>query len=94
MSESRSPMSDTLKPKGLYSPWNFPGQNTGVGRLFLLQGIFPTQGSNPDLAHCRWIIYPLSYKGSPRILKLKGTLTGVPWLGLSPLSLPKPRFNL
>ena len=56
-------MSDSLR---LYSPWNSPGQNTGVGNL--LQGIFPTQGSNPDLLHCRWIPYQLSHKGSPRIL--------------------------
>ena len=52
-----------------YSPWNFPGQNTGVGTLSLLQGIFPTQGSNPGLPHCRHIIYQLSHKGSPRILE-------------------------
>ena len=39
------------------SPWNSPGQNTGVGSLSLLQGIFPTQGSNPGLLHCRWILY-------------------------------------
>ena len=38
---------------GLYSPWNSPGQNTGVGSLSLLQGIFPTQGSNPGLLHCK-----------------------------------------
>ena len=36
----------------LYSPWNSPGQNTGVGSPSLLQGIFPTQGSNPGLPHC------------------------------------------
>ena len=99
----------SLPPHGLYSPWNFPGQNTGVvsrslfqgieprvsipspgikprslalqvdslpaeppgkpkntgvGSLSLLQGIFPTQESNQDLLHCRWIIYPLSYQGS------------------------------
>ena len=34
------------------SPWNSPDQNTGVGSLSHLQGIFPTQGSNPDLPHC------------------------------------------
>ena len=50
-------------PYGLYSPWNSPGQNTGVGSLFLLQGIFPTQGSNPGLPHCRQILYQLSHKG-------------------------------
>ena len=52
-----------------YSPWNSPGQNTGVGRLSLLQGIFPTQGSNPGLLHCRQILHQLSHKGSPRILE-------------------------
>ena len=46
----------------LYSPWNSPGQNIGVGSLFLLQGIFPTQGSNPGLLHCRWILYQQSHK--------------------------------
>ena len=50
-------------------PWNSPGQNTGVGSLSLLQGIFPTQGSNPGLPHCRQILYQLSYKGSPRTLE-------------------------
>ena len=54
-------------PQGLYSPWNSPGQNTGVGSLSLLQGIFPIQGLNPGLLHCRRIFYQLSHKGSPRI---------------------------
>ena len=56
-------------PHGLYSPWNSPGQNIGKGSCFLLQGIFPIQGSNPGLPHCRWILYQLSHKGSPRILE-------------------------
>ena len=60
---------DSLRPHGLYSPWNSPGQNTGVGSLSLLQGIFPTQGSNPGLPHYRWILYQLSHQGSPRILE-------------------------
>ena len=113
-SESCSVLSDSLPPHGVYSPWNFPGQNTGVGSLSSLQEIFPTQGSNPglphcrrffttqvshiagdslpaesqgkrknigvgslsllhiltqelnwDLLHCRWILYKLSYQGSP-----------------------------
>jgi len=64
-SESRSVMFDSLWPHGLYIPWNSPGQNTGVGSLSLLQGIFPTQGSNPCLLHCRRILYQLSHKGSP-----------------------------
>ena len=62
-------MSDSLQPHGPYSPWNSPGQNTGVGSLSLLQGIFPTQGSNPGLLHYGWILYQLSHKGSPRILE-------------------------
>ena len=48
-SESCSVVSNSLQPRGLYHPWNFPGQNTGVGSLSLLQGIFPTQGLNPGL---------------------------------------------
>ena len=67
-SESRLVVSDSLRPHGLYSWWNSPGQNTGVGSLSLLQGIFPTQGSNLGLPHCRWILYQLSHKGSPRPL--------------------------
>ena len=46
-------------------PWNSPGQNTGVGNLSLLQGIFPTQESNQGILHCRQILYQLSYEGSP-----------------------------
>ena len=101
-------MADSLRPHGLYSPYSSLGQNTGVGSLSLLQGIFPTQGSNPglphcgmdsllaepqgkpkntgvgslsllqrnfltqelnqDLLHCRWILYQLSYQGSPNTL--------------------------
>ncbi len=57
-------MSDSLRPHGLYSPWNSPGQNTGVGSCSLLQGIFPTQGLNPGLLHCRQILYCLSHQGS------------------------------
>ena len=43
-------------------PWNSPGQNTEVGILSLLQGIFPTQGLNPGLLHCRQILYQLSHR--------------------------------
>ena len=68
-SESRSVVSYSLWPHGLYSPWNSSGQNTEVSSLSLLQGIFPTQGSNPGLLHCRQILYQLSHKGSPRILE-------------------------
>ena len=59
----------TLWPHGLYSPWNSLGQNTGMGSFCLLQGIIPTQGSNPGLLHCRQILYQLSHKRSPRILE-------------------------
>ena len=53
----------------LCSPWNSPGQNTGVGSLSLLQEIFPTQGSNPGFPLCRQILCQLSHQGSPRILE-------------------------
>ena len=58
----------TLWPHRLYSPWNSLGQNTGMGSLSHLQGIFPTQGWNPGLPHCRWILYQLSHQGSPSFL--------------------------
>ena len=50
-----------LQPTRLLRPWDFPGKSTGVGCLFLLQGIFPTQGSNPGLRHCRQTLYHLSH---------------------------------
>ena len=68
-SESHSVVSKSLRLHGLSNPWNSPGQNTGMGRVSLLQGIFPIQGSNPGIPHCRWILYQLSHKWSPRILK-------------------------
>ena len=55
-SESRSVVSDSATPWTIHSPWNSPGQNIGVRSLSLLQGIFPTQGSNPGSPHCRWIL--------------------------------------
>ena len=69
ISESWSVMSDSLRSHEQHSSWNSPGQNTEVGSLSLLQGIFPTQGSNPGLLHCRQILYWLSHQGSPRILE-------------------------
>ena len=69
MKVSPSVMSDSLRPHGLYSLWNSPGQNTGVGSLSFLQGIVPTPGSNSGLPHCRWNLYQLSHKGSPKILE-------------------------
>ena len=67
-SESHSVMSYSVRSHGLYSPWNSPGQCTGVGSLSLLQGIFPTQGLNPGLLHCRQILYQRSHKGSPILI--------------------------
>ena len=63
--ESRSVVSNSLRPHGLFSPRNSPDQKTGVGSCSLLQGIFPTQGSTPGLLLCRWILYHLSNQGSP-----------------------------
>ena len=68
-SESHSVMSSSLQPHGLCSPWNSPGQNTEVSSLSLLQGVFPTQGSNPGLPHRGRILYQLGHQGSPRILE-------------------------
>ena len=55
--ESCSAVSNSLWPHGLYSPWNSPCQNTGLSSLYLLQGIFATQGLNPGRLHCRQILY-------------------------------------
>ena len=65
---SCSLMSDSLQRHGLQPtrplcPWDFPGKSTGVGCHFLLQGIFPTQGLNPGLPHCRQMLYCLSHQG-------------------------------
>ena len=68
-SESCSVVSNCLRPHGLHSPWNSPGQNAAGGSLSLLQWIFPTQGSNPGLPHCGWILYQLSHeKATPKYL--------------------------
>ena len=79
-------MSDSLQPHGLYSLWNSLGQITGVGSLSLLQEIFPTQGLNPGLPHCRWILYQLSHEGNPRTLEW----VAYPFLG----DLPDPGIKL
>ena len=68
--DSRLVVSDSVWPHGLWltsilCPRNSPGKNTGLGCHSLLQGIFPTQGSNLCLLHCRQILYHLSYQGSP-----------------------------
>ena len=68
-SESHSVVSDSLWPQTILS-WNSPGHNTGMGSRSLLQGIFPTQGSNLGLPHCRRILYQLSHKASPKPTKI------------------------
>ena len=70
-----SDISDSLQPHGLQPtrllrPWDSPGQNTGVGCHFLLQGIFPTQGSHPGLLHGRWILYHWATREAPSLLIL------------------------
>ena len=67
---SRSVMSNSLQPHRLwptrlFCAWDSPGKNTAMGCHFLLQRIFPTQGSNPSLPHCRQTLYRLSHQGSP-----------------------------
>ena len=54
-------MSNSLLPHGLFSPWNSPVQNTGLGSLFLLQRIFPNQGLSWSILHCRRILYQLNH---------------------------------
>ena len=65
-----SVVSDSLRPHGLQPirlscPWDSPGKNIGVDSHSLLQGIFPTQGLNTGLLHCRQILYHLTHQGSP-----------------------------
>ena len=72
-SQCHSVVSDSLWPHGLYNAWNSPGQNTGVGSLSLLRGIFLTQESNQGLLHCTWILYQLRYQGSPSFFHIKSS---------------------
>ena len=70
ISVSCSVISNSLQPHGLYPatllcPWGFSSKHTGLSCHSLLQGIFPTQESNPGLPHCRQILNHLSYQGSP-----------------------------
>ena len=67
LSDSVTPW--TVTPPGSSVHGDSSGKNTGVGGHALLQGIFPTQGSNPDLPHCRQILYHLCHQGSPWILE-------------------------
>ena len=68
---SHSAVSDSLQPHGLQPtrllcPWDSPGKDAGVGCHALLQGIFPIQGLNPGLLHCRQVLYCLSQQGIPK----------------------------
>ena len=64
--ESRSVVSASLRSHGLYSPWNSPGQNTGMGSLSLLQGIFPTQGWKPRSPTLQGDSLPAEPQGKPK----------------------------
>ena len=73
-----TPMDCSLPSSSVHG--NIPGKSTGVGCHFLLQGIFPSQGSNPGLAHCRQMLYHLSHQGSQTQPKLPClSLLFVPW---------------
>ena len=65
-----------MQPHGLCSPWNSPGQNTGVGSLSLLQGI--TEGSNQGLQHCGWTL-PAEPQGNPKHTGV-GRLSLLQWI--------------
>ena len=75
-------MSNSLWLHGPYSPWNSPGENTGVGSCSLLQGIFPTQGLNPGLLHCGKILFHPSHQGIPSdaLLKLLLWIVNMYWV--------------
>ena len=74
--QSKAVVPNSLQPHGLQPtrilcPWDFPGKDSGVGCHFLLQGIFPTQGLNPGLLHCRQIPYHQNHQGSPELCLLR-----------------------
>ena len=85
---TRSVVSHSWWPYGQYSPWNSPGQNTGVGSRSLLQGIFPglphCRQLNLGLLHCKWILYQLSHQGKLGSRFSPGPLSAIPG-GLLPL---------
>ena len=77
VSDSLQPMG-CMQPSRLLCPWNFPGKNTGVDCHFLLQGIFPTQGSNPHLLHLLlWLLYHQCHLGSPYLSIITLNVNGV-----------------
>ena len=81
-SESHLVVSDSLRPHGRDSPWNSPGQNTGVGSRSLHQGIFPTQGLNPGLLHCWRTLYQLSQIPGPT--QTNAAQEAIPWKDTEP----------
>ena len=92
-SEGQLVVSDFLQPHGLYSPWHSLGQNTGVGSLSLLQGIFPTQGLNPGLPNCRQIFYQLSHEESSFWNAFTGHHKRRHWHALKRMAGQKHRLN-
>ena len=71
-------------------PWDFPGKSTGVGCHFFLQRIFPTQGSNPGLLHCRQTLYHLSHQGSLIIPQEVAIKSGTPYMWTRDKTMPFP----
>ena len=68
---SHSVVSDSFEtPARILCPWGFSRQEYWVGFHALLQGILLTQGSNPGLLHCRWVLYHLSHQGSPTDIRI------------------------
>ena len=84
-SENLSVVSDSLQPHGLYTPWSSPGQNTGAGSLSLLQGIFPTQGSNPGILTLQVDSLPAEPQAKPKSTGV-GTLSLLQGIFLTPES--------
>ena len=72
-----------LQPTRLLCPWDFPGKNAGVGCLFLLQGLFLTQGSNPCLLHWQAGSLPLSHQGSPVVKRVPVANLWLLWINES-----------
>ena len=84
-SVSHSVVSDSLQPHGLWPTrllhqWDSPGKSIGVGCRFLHQEVFPSQGSNPGLPHCRQTFYTLSHQGNPFQYKWKYLIFFQLWL--------------
>ena len=77
-----SVVSDSLQPHRLHSPWNSPGQNTGMDSLSLLQEIFPTQGSNPGLPTSQANSLPAEPPGKPKSTGV-GSLSLLQWIFLT-----------